>query len=190
MPTVEFDTSNIAEITTGTSSPMYNRHPSLAISNLVSDTSEVEHTTNNYPKRMCISSSGPTTILDGEESPVEIDGMENQRVNKQRRVQLQPSLSADSTAISFDPIRLAREMDRYSPIQQRFIQWGQDLHRDVVSLANVIDLVNFLAYGHINKGWALSTCVQYKQALLMLYPSEVKLQMQQDSYLIQFFRGL
>lgn len=111
-------------------------------------------------------------------------------LNKQRRLALPPSLSEDSTSIIYDPQRLAREKQRYSSVQARYIVWGKERNRDVLTSVSAVDLVNYLAFGHKSKRWTLATCTQYKQAILQLYSPEQRQMLVEHPYVQALFKGL
>lgn len=109
---------------------------------------------------------------------------------KQRRVDLPATLNDESSAIIFNPDRIKLQQKRYDGTQQRFLDWSTQHNRNVLESVTAIDLINYLAYGHIHHKWAYSTLLQYKQAILQLYTVEQRAQITTDKSYIQFFTAL
>lgn len=72
LPTLESDPMYLTKTGDGQSHDLYDHHPRLAISDLVPHTHNDEQAAvDRHPKRTRVSSTRPTTVVDGEEQPLE-----------------------------------------------------------------------------------------------------------------------
>ncbi|KAG2193545.1 hypothetical protein INT47_010323 [Mucor saturninus] len=111
-------------------------------------------------------------------------------IPRQRHVNNPPTLNEESTATINNPHRLQLQRRRYDGAQRRFLNWGIQHNRKVLEFVGAIDMLNYLAYGHVHHKWDYNTILQYKQDILKLYTKEQRALIANDDNYINFFAAL
>ncbi|KAG2232631.1 hypothetical protein INT48_001320 [Thamnidium elegans] len=194
MPALESNTQYTAEVTTGSVEGMRHDNTKSGQRNLVPTPTAI----NSLPRSDTYSTRGSSRITRsiavafGQKPTLETDSVAFNPldINKQRRVDLPSTLNDESTAIIFNPSQLKLQQKRYDGPRQRFLNWGLQHNRKVLEFVTAIDLINYLAYGHVHHKWVYSIILQYKQGILQLYTAEQHSQITSDPSYIKFVSAL
>ncbi|KAG2233256.1 hypothetical protein INT48_001705 [Thamnidium elegans] len=175
LPALEHDTQYTSEAAIGSGKGTYADNTTLDQCNMVPSpfTTNAMPQSVNDPTGSSPSSSRTIAVAFGEESTLAVDGMA-------------PG-SLESFAIIYDSTRRKLQHQRYDGTHQRFLNLGTQHNRNVLEFVTAIDLVNYLAYGHVHHKWVYSTNLQYKQGILQLYTTEQRAQITSDPLYIKFF---
>ncbi|KAF7720677.1 hypothetical protein EC973_006543 [Apophysomyces ossiformis] len=181
LPTVK-PTCTHREETTTRSSERHSDHPLVAVGDLVSScqtdssTTTIENSSTPSPPRTRSRSKRAR-----QEPTLGTGGVEH----KLRRLQL-AGASEDTTSIIMHPDR-RRAQRRYGQIQDKYLKWCQTQNLDPQK-SDGSNLINFLAHGKNQFGWATSTIENYRSVLLELFDNRQQLL---DSWLYKsFFQAL
>ncbi|KAF9343388.1 hypothetical protein BGX26_005826, partial [Mortierella sp. AD094] len=92
----------------------------------------------------------------------------SERVEHRRRKLVDASASNNVTTIMFESTTMKQRFQRQDLIQRAFVNWTKENGQDPW-IPNAITIMNYLAYGCRESGWAVATIQNYRSHILQLY---------------------